>query len=106
MYVVFWFNEQMNLKNVLIVQRSQCFLYSVVFTPFPQPLWLCFAPTCDLSILNLHCIAGVGYPIQYPYDWRGFARVKKKTGSGPLSTVYYYFMGFPHLVHSCSLSLL
>ncbi len=58
--------------------------------PFFLFIILCF----DLSTLNLNCIAVAGWPTQYPYDWRGFARVKKRTVSRPLSTVYYYFMVF------------
>jgi hypothetical protein len=41
----------------------------------------CLAPTCHLSALNLHCIAGAGLPIHMIGDFVG---AKKKTSMGLL----------------------
>ncbi len=40
--------------------NSFCFLSSLPFLPQPQPPQQCLTPpTCHLSTLNLHCVAGV-----------------------------------------------
>ncbi len=40
-------------------------------------------PTCHL--FTLHCIAGAGCGLAYPYDWRGFEGPKNKISVGLLS---------------------
>ncbi len=47
-----------------------------------QPPRLCLGPTCLLSTLNYHCIAGAG--LITVYDMRGFLGPKKKTIVGLL----------------------
>ncbi len=51
-------------SSVGLNTRSQCILFSVVFTPSPPSTTRqCLAPTCRFSNLTLHCIACAGLPI-------------------------------------------
>ncbi len=59
-------------------QPGQCILFPVVFTP-PSPshhgsVWL--LPVISLLLTNT---VSPRCRLAYPYDWRGFARAKKKT---------------------------
>ncbi len=64
-------------------QRDQCILFSVVFTP-----------TCHLSTLNEHCIAGVGFCLII--WWKRFCGTQKEDDRGPLSIQSSLGLGVPN----------
>jgi hypothetical protein len=62
--VVIVFLAHLLSHDLPLHQRSQCILFSVVFTPPPPIQHQCLASTCHLSTLSYHCIAGTGLPIR------------------------------------------
>jgi hypothetical protein len=62
-----------------------CFLSSLPL--FPQPPRQCLDPTCHLSALNLHCIAGAGLPIHMIREvWLEPKRRRAWSSNGPSRT--------------------
>ncbi len=63
-----------------IFPSELCFLSSLPLIP-PAATWQCLAPTCHLSTLYLHCIAGIDC---LPIWWERFLETQQEDKCGPL----------------------
>ncbi len=66
--------------------RSMYFLvFCRLYLSFPLPPWQCLAPTCHLSTLNKHCIAGARFQCLCLFIWlERFRGSQKEDECGPL----------------------
>ncbi len=77
---------------LFVFQGGQRILYAVLFTPFPPAIMVMFGSYLSSLYPQLTLYRGCG--LAYPYDWRGFVRVKKKTSLDLLvlytSTLWFF----------------
>ncbi len=73
--------EELDAFLGVTVNGPMFFVSCRLYPSFPQPPRKCLGPTCHLSTLNVHCIAGAGLP---KHMMGGVSWYPKENDRGPL----------------------